>query len=606
MEICRGSNLQGSWSSTYAGRAPRKNYYRAEPYSSLVKNREVAEILYQMAELLELQAENRFKIIAYSKAARAIEGLPEDVALVCREGRLRGIPGVGRAIADKVEEYLQTGKIAAHQELLAKTPPGLAELLQISGLGPKTVSLLHDKLNVTNLEQLEIAAREHRIRRLPRMGPTRESNIIKAIERYKKRSTRILYSSAEPVVNQILSHLRGMEGLEHVTVAGSFRRARETVGDIDILATASHPQEIVSAFTRLPLVQEVLASGPTKASVIVQETIQVDLRIVEHRSFGTVLQYFTGSKEHNVKLRQIALSRGFSLSEYSLKRLSDNQDLFFDREKDVYSALGLDYIPPEMREDQGEIEAAQRGRLPDLLEMKDIRGDLHVHSDWSDGRASILDLARAASALGYEYIAICDHSPAVGIAGGLSPERLEEKINAIEAANEQLEGIAILSGTEVDIKSDGRLDYPDRLLSKCDVVVASIHMGGQQSERAITGRLIQALENEHVDIISHPTGRIIGQRDAYKVDLLAVLDAAARTGTALEINSHPSRLDLSDVNARAAREARAKLVINSDAHDASQLEVMRYGINVARRAWLERKDVLNALSLKDLLAALKH
>jgi len=571
-----------------------------------VKNREVAEILYQMAELLELQAENRFKIIAYSKAARTIEGLPEDVALVCREGRLRGIPGVGRAIADKVEEYLQTGKIAAHQELLAKTPPGLAELLQISGLGPKTVFLLHDKLNVTNLEQLEIAAREHRIRRLPRMGPTREGNIIKAIERYKKRSTRILYSSAEPVVNQILSHLRGMEGLEHVTVAGSFRRARETVGDIDILATASHPQEIVSAFTRLPLVQEVLASGPTKASVIVQETIQVDLRIVEHRSFGTVLQYFTGSKEHNVKLRQIALSHGFSLSEYSLKRLSDNQDLFFDREKDVYSALGLDYIPPEMREDQGEIEAAQRGRLPDLLESKDIRGDLHVHSNWSDGRASILELGRAASALGYEYIAICDHSPAVGIAGGLSPERLEEKIKAIEAANEQLEGITILSGTEVDIKSDGRLDYPDRLLSQCDVVVASIHMGGQQSERAITGRLIQAMENENVDIIAHPTGRIIGQRDAYEVDLPAVLEAAARTGTALEINSYPSRLDLSDVNARAAREVGARLAINSDAHDASQLEVMRYGINVARRAWLERKDVLNALSLKELLAALGH
>ncbi len=586
---------------------PQENhYYRAEPYSSLVKNREVAEILYQMAELLELQAENRFKIIAYSKAARTIEGLPEDVALVCREGRLRGIPGVGRAIADKVEEYLQTGKIAAHQELLAKTPPGLAELLQISGLGPKTVFLLHDKLNVTNLEQLEIAAREHRIRRLPRMGPTREGNIIKAIERYKKRSTRILYSSAEPVVNQILSHLRGMEGLEHVTVAGSFRRARETVGDIDILATASHPQEIVSAFTRLPLVQEVLASGPTKASVIVQETIQVDLRIVEHRSFGTVLQYFTGSKEHNVKLRQIALSHGFSLSEYSLKRLSDNQDLFFDREKDVYSALGLDYIPPEMREDQGEIEAAQRGRLPDLLESKDIRGDLHVHSNWSDGRASILELGRAASALGYEYIAICDHSPAVGIAGGLSPERLEEKIKAIEAANEQLEGITILSGTEVDIKSDGRLDYPDRLLSQCDVVVASIHMGGQQSERAITGRLIQAMENENVDIIAHPTGRIIGQRDAYEVDLPAVLEAAARTGTALEINSYPSRLDLSDVNARAAREVGARLAINSDAHDASQLEVMRYGINVARRAWLERKDVLNALSLKELLAALGH
>ena len=571
-----------------------------------MKNREVADILYQMAELLELQAENRFKIIAYSKAARAIEGLPEDITLVCREKRLQAIPGVGRAIADKVEEYLKTGKIAAHQELLARTPPGLAELLQISGLGPKTVFLLHDKLNVTNLEELEQAAREHRIRRLPRMGPTKESNIIKSIERYKKRSSRILYSSAEPVVEQILTHLKGMEGLEHLTVAGSFRRARETVGDIDILATATHPQEIVSAFSRMPLVQEVLASGPTKASVIVQDTIQVDLRIVEHRSFGTVLQYFTGSKEHNVKLRQIALSRGYSLSEYSLTRLSDSQDLFFDREEDVYSALGLAYIPPEMREDQGEIEAALQGHLPELLELKDIRGDLHVHSDWSDGRATILEMAQAAAALGYEYIAICDHSPAVGIAGGLSPERLEEKIRAVAAANEQLEGITLLCGAEVDIKSDGRLDYPDSLLSRCDVVVASIHMGGQQSERAITGRLISAIENENVDIIGHPTGRVIGQRDPYDLDLAMVLEAAARTGTALEINSYPARLDLSDVNARAAREAGVKLAINSDAHDASQLLVMKYGINVARRAWLESKDVLNARPLKDLLAALKR
>ncbi|MDD1732317.1 MAG: PHP domain-containing protein [Methanothrix sp.] len=378
------------------------------------------------------------------------------------------------------------------------------------------------------------------------------------------------------------------------------------MGDIDILATATHPQEIVSAFSRMPLVQEVLASGPTKASVIVQDTIQVDLRIVEHRSFGTVLQYFTGSKEHNVKLRQIALSRGYSLSEYSLTRLSDNQDLFFDREEDVYSALGLAYIPPEMREDQGEIEAALQGHLPELLELKDIRGDLHVHSDWSDGRATILEMAQAAAALEYEYIAICDHSPAVGIAGGLSPERLEEKIRAVAAANEQLEGITLLCGAEVDIKSDGRLDYPDSLLSRCDVVVASIHMGGQQSERAITGRLISAIENENVDIIGHPTGRVIGQRDPYDLDLAMVLEAAARTGTALEINSYPARLDLSDVNARAAREAGVKLAINSDAHDASQLLVMKYGINVARRAWLESKDVLNALPLKELLAALKR
>lgn len=573
-----------------------------------MKNREVAGLLYEMAELLELHAENRFKIIAFSKAARAIESLPEDISSVCRERRLQSIPGVGKAIAQKVEEYLKTGQIQAHQELLAKTPPGLVKLLQISGLGPKTVFMLHEKLNITNLEELENAAKEHRIRRLPRMGPTRETNILKAVERYKKRSTRILFSTAEPIVNDILAYLRGMEGLEHITAAGSFRRAKETVGDIDILATASRPEEIVAAFVRMPLVEEVLAQGPTKASVIVQETIQVDLRIVEHKSFGTVLQYFTGSKEHNVRLRQLALSRGYSLSEYSLTRQADSRDLFFDREEEVYAALGLPYIPPEMREDRGEIEAALRGTLPRLLEQKDMHGDLHVHSDWSDGRASILEMARAARALGYEYIALCDHSPSIGIAGGLPPEKLEQKIEAIAAANEELKGmsITVLAGTEVDIKANGRLDYPDDLLAKCDVVVASVHMGTQQAERAITGRLISAIENENVDIIGHPTGRIIDQREPYEVDMQAVLKAAARTNTALEINSYPSRLDLNDINAKAAKEMGVKISINSDAHDAEQLLTMKYGVNVARRAWLEKKDVLNALSLKELLSVLKR
>jgi len=482
----------------------------------------------------------------------------------------------------------------------------LAELLQISGLGPKTIFLLHDKLNVTNLEELETAAREHRIRRLPRMGPTREANILKSIQRYKKRSTRILYSAAEPVVSAILSFLQGLDGVEHITAAGSFRRAKETVGDIDILATATRPEEIVSAFSRMPAVQEVLVSGPTKASVIVNDTIQVDLRIVEHRSFGTVLQYFTGSKEHNVKMRQIALSRGYSLSEYSLTRLSDGSDLFFDREEDVYGALGLPYIPPELREDLGEIEAAMQGRLPSLLEEKDIRGDLHVHSNWSDGRATILEMAGAARDLGYEYIAVCDHSPTVGIAGGLSPERLEEKIEAVASANEELEGITVLAGAEVDIKADGRLDYTDDLLARCDIVVASVHMGLQQNERAITGRLISAIENENVDIIAHPTGRIIGQREAYDLDMASVFEAAARTGTALEINSYPGRLDLNDVNARAAKEAGVRMCINTDAHDVEQLFAMKYGVNVARRSWLERKDVLNSLPHEELLTLLKR
>ena len=585
---------------------PQKPFTTITPQLSPVKNREVAAVLYEMAELLELHAENRFKIIAYSKAARAIESLQEDIVTVCREKRLEAIPGVGKAIAAKVEEFLRTGQIQAHQELLAKTPPGLSQLLQISGLGPKTIALLNEKLGVSSLDDLERAAKEHRIRRLPRMGPTKEANIQKSIERYRKRSIRILYSSAEPAVQQIMSFLQGLEGLEHITAAGSFRRARETVGDIDILATAARPEEVVAAFVRMPLVEEVLAKGPTKASVIVRDTIQVDLRIVEHRSFGTVLQYFTGSKEHNVRLRQIALDRGYSLSEYSLTRLSDGQDLFFDREEDVYTALGLPYIQPEMREDRGEIEAALQGRLPDLVALSDMRGDLHVHSNWSDGRATLAEMAHAARDLGYEYIAVCDHSPSVGIAGGLSAERLSQKMQAVAAANEDLEGITILMGAEVDIKADGKLDYSDELLEQCDVVVASVHMAQQQTERALTGRLISAIENENVDVIAHPTGRIIGEREAYDLDLQAVFEAAARTGTALEINAYPSRLDLDDVNAKAAKEAGVRIAINSDAHDTEQLLVMNYGLNVARRGWLERKDILNAMPLEELRSFLKH
>ena len=570
-----------------------------------VKNREIAGILYQMAELLELHAENRFKIIAYSRAARAIESLTEDIEQVCRDGRLEGIPGVGKAIAEKIKEYLRTGRIQSHQDLLADTPQGLAELLQISGLGPKTVFMLHEKLDITNLDELEKAAREHRIRRLPRMGVVREKNILKSIERYRKRSNRILYSTAESIVDEILTYLGGIEGLEHATAAGSYRRRKETVGDIDILATAARPEEIVAAFVKMPLVEEVLAKGPTKASVIMNDTIQVDLRIVEHRSYGTVLQYFTGSKEHNVSMRQLALDRGYSLSEYSLTRLANGQDLFFDQEEEVYQALGLQYIPPELREDRGEIEAALGGRLPRLVEAKDIRGDLHVHSIWSDGRASIIELAQAARSMGYEYIALSDHSPSVGIAGGIGREKMEEKIEAVAEANDSLEGITVLMGAEVDIKADGSLDYPDDLLERMDVVVASVHMAQQQKERTITGRLISAIENENVDIIGHPTGRIINQREPSDMDFHAVLEAAARAGTALEINAHPSRLDLNDVNARAAKEMGVQMSINSDAHDAGQLLNMKYGINVARRAWLEKKDLINAMDLKDLIQFLK-
>lgn len=565
-----------------------------------MKNKEIAKILNDMGELLELKGENRFKIIAYGKAARTIESLKDDIEQVCKEKRLESIPGVGKAIAQKVEEYVRTGKIQAHEELLAETPPGLAELLNISGLGPKTISLLHEKLSVNNLDDLEKVAREHRVRRLPRMGPTSEKNILKSIDRYRKRSTRILLSNAEPIVKEILVYLREIEGLEHITPAGSYRRGKETVGDIDILATSPRPADVIAAFVRMPMVEEVLGKGPTKASIIVQETIQVDLRIVEHKSYGTVLQYFTGSKEHNVRLRQVAIDKGYSLSEYSLKRITDGVDLFFDREEDVYRALGMQYVPPELREDTGEIEAAMQGKLPRLIELSDLKGDLHIHSSWSDGRNSIEEQALAAQALGYEYIAICDHSPSVGIAGGLPPEELDKKIEAISAINDEMKGITVLVGAEVDIKADGELDYADDLLAKCDVVVASIHMAQQQKERTITGRMITAIENKHVDIIAHPTGRIIGKREPYDVDMVAVLEAAAKSRTAMEINAYPSRLDLNDVWSRMARDLGVKLAINTDAHEVEQMNVMRYGINVARRAWLEREDVLNAMSLQEL------
>jgi DNA polymerase (family 10) len=354
------------------------------------------------------------------------------------------------------------------------------------------------------------------------------------------------------------------------------------------------------------MVGEVLGRGPTKASVIVRETVQVDLRIVEHRSFGTVLQYFTGSKEHNVKLRQIVIDQGCSLSEYSLKRTIDGKDLFFDKEEDVYLTLGMEYIPPELREDTGEIEAALDRRLPHLLELGDIRGDLHVHSSWSDGRDSIEEMAKAAKALGYEYIASTDHSPSVGIAGGLTEEQLENKFEAIAAVNEGLEGFTVLVGTEVDIRADGKLDYSDDILARCDVVVASVHMAQQQKERAITGRILEAVENKNVDVIAHPTGRIIGKREPYEVDMQSVLEAAAKNGTAMEINAYPNRLDLNDTWTRTAKEMGVKLAINSDAHTRGQMRVMKYGVTVARRGWLEKKDVLNAMGLKDLIEALKH
>ena len=570
-----------------------------------MKNYEVARLLREIGDLLELRDETGFKVAAYRKAARSLESMKDNVESVWSDGRLKSIPGVGKAIAKKIEEYLETGQIETHKRLVGAITPGLVELLQISGIGPKTVLLLHQKLNVSSIEDLEKAAREHQVRRLPRMGATSENNILKAIERYRKRSDRIPLGVALPLAEEILNYLGRIEGVENLQVAGSLRRGRDTVGDIDVLATSSSPQKVIDAFAKMPLVQEVLWKGGTKASVIAGDTIQVDLRIVDHRSFGTVLQYFTGSKDHNVKLRNLALERGYSLSEYSLTRLRDDEELFFDCEEDLYGRLGLPWISPELREDRGEIEAALDGTLPRLVELSDIKGDLHVHSDWSDGKNSIEEMVEAAQALGYEYMAICDHSPGLGIASGLSIERLAKKIRTIRELNETLEGFTLIAGTEVDIRADGRLDYPDEVLAECDLVVAAIHSAYNQSERAINSRIISAMENEHVDIIAHPTGRKIGEREPYLVDVELILEAALRTETIMEINAHPVRLDLNDRWARRAKEIGVKVAINSDAHSIRGLKVMKFGVKTAQRGWLEPEDVANASNLKELMKRLQ-
>ena len=565
-----------------------------------MRNAEVAQLLYNISELLEIKGEISFKIRAYAKAARAIEGLTEDIEKIAAEERLKEIPGVGESIAEKIGEYLSEGKLEFYEELKKQVPGELHELLKIPGIGPKTLQFLHRELGIKNVEELEKAAREHRLRRLAHFGETKEENIIKAIERYRQRSTRIPLGTALPLVKEIVEALRKFEFIENIEPAGSLRRRKETVGDIDILATSKDAEAAIEAFVRLPQVREVIGKGSTKATIVTRDAIQADLRIVEEKSFGTSLQYFTGSKEHNIKLRGIAQQQGLKLSEYDLEEVSTGKKLHYKTDDEVYRRLGLSPIPPEIREDTGEIEAALEGKLPEIVELKDIKGDFHVHTNYSEGQNTLAEMAEAAKALGYEYIAITDHSKAVGLTRGMNEERVFEQIKEIEKLNDKLSDFHVFSGVEVDIRADATLDFPDNILEKLDVVVAALHTAQRQTRREITGRLITAMENENVDIIAHPTGRIIGERDAYDVDIEALLDAAASTNTALEINAYPSRLDLSDINARKAKNKRIKLAIGTDAHNSGHLGLMEFGVNVARRGWLEREDVMNTRKAKDV------
>jgi DNA polymerase (family 10) len=565
-----------------------------------MRNAEVAGVLYNISELLEIKGENTFKIRAYAKAARAVEGTTEDIEKIVREKRLKDIPGVGEKIALKIEEYLASGHLQYYEDLKKQVPEELHELLKIPGIGPKTLQFLYSELGIKSVEELEKTARGHRLRRLAHFGETKEENILKAIERYRQRSTRIPLGIALPLAKEIVQGMKESGFIDQIEPAGSLRRRKETVGDIDILATSKDAQAAIEAFVHLSVVKDVIGKGSTKATIVTREAIQVDLRIMESKSFGTSLQYFTGSKEHNIKLRDIARQKGFKLSEYDLEEISTGRKVYCTGDDEVYQNLGLLPIPPEIREDAGEIEAAISGNLPKLVDYKDIKGDFHVHTDWSEGANTLVEMATAAQEMGYEYIAVTDHSKALGVAHGLSEERMLAQIEEIHKLNDKLSGFHVFTGVEVDIKADASLDLPDSILKQCDVVVAALHTGQRQTRREITGRLITAMENENVDIIAHPTGRIIGEREAYDVDIDALLDAAAKTGTVLEINAYPNRLDLSDVNSRKAKNKGIKISIGTDAHNTGHLGLMEFGVDVARRGWLEKEDVMNTRSAKEV------
>ncbi len=569
-----------------------------------MKNTEIAKVFQDIADLLELKGENPFKIRAYQKVVRSIEHLPIEVEQLVAEDKLKKVPGVGEAITKKITELVTTGKLGYYENLKAEFPEGISTLLDIPGIGPKTAMSLSTELGIKSVDEVEAAITSGKVASLPRMGDKTAENILHYIQALRRKDHRIPIGEALPVVDEISAGLKKLPGLRNLAPAGSLRRFKETIGDIDLMGTAGNAGEIMHAFTTLPQVKEVLASGTTKASVVVSGGLQVDLRIVEHDSFGSTLQYFTGSKQHNINLRERAHRKGLKLSEYGITNLATEKLEKFATEEAFYQRQGLAFIPPELREGQQEIEKAEQGTIPKLVELSDIKGDLHVHTSWSDGHDSIETMALAAKAMGYEYLAISDHSGGRGIAHGLNAERLREQMVEIKELNRRLDGIRIFSGIEVDIRADGSLDMPDELLAELDIVTAAVHSSFNQSQEQMTRRIIGAIENPNVDILAHPTCRLLSDREPVVVDMEAIFQTAVRTDTMLEINAMPSRLDLKDIHAHRARELGVKLVINTDAHSTDHLKFMRFGVGVARRGWCQAQEVLNARPLPEVIAYL--
>ncbi len=569
-----------------------------------MKNQQIADIFNEIAELLELKNENVFRIRAYRRAAQNIGDLSKDVASLSSE-ELEAVPGIGKDLAAKVREFLETGRIAKHEELKAAAPEGLLDLLRVPGLGPKKAKLLSDKLKVKGIDDLEAAVRAGKLSGLPGIQKRTEENILKGIELLRRGTERRPIGRVLPLAEEIVRRMRGSAYVERIEVAGSIRRWKDKVKDIDILATSRDPAAAMAAFVNLPQTGRVLAHGETKSSIITDDGIQVDLRVVDEDSFGAALQYFTGSKQHNIKLREMGVRAGLKINEYGVFREPGEKKIGGTKEEDVYRALKLAWIPPELREDTGEIEAALEGRLPELVTLADIKGDLHVHTKWSDGSHDLDTMVQEARKRGYRYIAVTDHTKGLAVAHGLDEKRLREQMRLITGVNEKLRGFTVLAGTEVDIRADGRLDLADEALAGLDIVVASIHSGFKQPQEQITRRLLAAVRNPCVNVIAHPTGRLLGERDAYAVDLDAVLKEAAKYGVAMEINAYPLRLDLNDLHIRIAKGYGVPLVISTDTHVANQFDYMAYGVSVARRGWVEKKDVLNTLSYAQLIERLK-
>jgi len=572
-----------------------------------MKNSDIAKVFSDIADLLEIKGEIPFKIRAYQKAARAIEHLPVEVEQIVKEGgNLEEIPGVGQAIAKKITELVTTGRLRYYDELKAEFPEGISTLLGIPGVGPKIAIRLSNELGIQSVDDLEAAILDGRVSSLPRLGDKVAENILRQIQAMRTKERRIPIGQALPVVEEIMAQLQGCPGLKNLTPAGSLRRFRETVGDIDLMGTADDRESILNTFVNLPQVKEVLAKGGTKASVLVPGDLQIDLRLVDHDCFGSLLQYFTGSKQHNIALRERGHRQKLKLSEYGITDLETGVTEKFTTEEAFYERLGLQFIPPELREGQWEVERAEQNAIPRLIEVGDIRGDLHVHTDWSDGHDSIETMALAARARGYEYIAITDHSAGRGAARGLNEERLRNQIAEIRRLNEQMDGIRILAGIEVDIRADGALDLPEELLAQLDIVIAAVHSAMNQDQAKMTERILRAMRSPHVDVLAHPTCRLLGEREPIMADLEAIFRAAVDTDTALEINAMPSRLDLKDIHTFRARELGVKLIIATDAHSASHLDLIRFGVGVARRGWCEAGHILNTRPLDEVEAFLRH